>query len=458
MRAGTMFAALMFGLTLALVACPGGGTDPPPQPPAPPSPPSPPITTDVGTPVGNPVEGTMDANGGSLNEPTATVTVKALGGVFDSSAQVSIQPITNTLPGGIGLGTAITVGQPLKKPLIVRFGYAADDVDPGGLGLALQADDGSWTSLYPVFVDATKKTISAALPETLTASVSSPIDSSRIKPTAGLNPRRVVKYLSFFMKPEKARVAVGKSVTFTPWARVREQPECEKGTVIPGGPGEDDLATLPRCPKPVTNPYPFTNTKTGFVRSWEVVGAGNGTVQPTPPVGAVYTAPATVPAPNTVDVHFTSTFSGPGGSVRLTAPVRVVGDKWVGTFSNNSPGNIYEGRVEWKLEENAGNPLEQRFRPSGGSITITDFGRSPTCQFKPVTLPLTPADGSLVISLVDSTSTFDFLIQKTFTPSTLCPPDDPVTVASGGIGSLSQDDTVISGTDGTGETFNFTLN
>jgi hypothetical protein len=451
-----VFVALLTGLTLALAACLGGGTNTnPPPPPPPPEPPPPPITTDFGTPVGRPVEGTMDATGGSLTELTAAVTVRAIPGVFDSSATVSVQPITNPLPGGIGLGAAITSSQALKKPLIVRFGYAADDGDPGGLGLALQSDDGSWMSLYPVFVDTTKKTISAALPDSLTATGA----LGRLKPTAGLNLRRVVKYLAFSMKPAKARVAVGKSLTFTPWARVLEQPECEKATDIPGGPGEDDLTSLPSCSKPVAVEYPFTNSKTGFVRSWEVFGSGNGTIQPLSPTGATYTAPGTKPNPNTVEVRFTSSFSDRNSPpVALSARITIFGDKWSGTFRNDSPGNMYEGRVEWKLEENAGNPFEQHFRPSGGSITITDFGKSPTCKFKPVALPLTAADGLLVISLVDSTLTFAFEVFKTFTPSTLCPPDDPVTLGPSALGSLSQDGTVISGAGEFGETFNFTLN
>lgn len=454
MRARMVFVALLTGLTLALAACLGGGTNTNPPPPLPPpEPPPPPITTDFGTPVGRPVEGTMDATGGSLTELTAAVTVRAIPGVFDSSATVSVQPITNPLPGGIGLGAAITSSQTLKKPLIVRFGYAADDGDPGGLGLALQSDDGSWISLYPVFVDTAKKTISAALPDSLTATGA----SGRLKPTAGLNLRRVVKYLPFFMKPDRARVSVGKSLTFTPWARVKENVCLALRSIVrpSSDPSEDELPSLPPCRKEVQREYPFTNTKAGFIRSWEVIGSGNGTIQPLSPTGATYTAPGTKPNPNTVEVRFTSSFSDRNSPpVALTARITIVGDKWSGTFRNNSPGNIYEGQIEWKLEENAGNPFEQRFRPSGGSITITDFGRSPTCKFKPVTLPLTAADGLLVIS----TSTFAFEVFKTFTPSTLCPPDDPVTLGPSALGSLSQDDTVIAGAGEFGETFNFTLN
>ena len=343
MRAN-VFAALLIGLMLALVACPGGETNPPP----PPDPPVPPITTDFGTPVGSPVEGTMDANGGSVTEPTAAVTVRAVPGVYDSSATVSVQPITNTLPGGLGMGAAITSSQTLKKPLIVRFSYAADDVDPDTLGIALQGENGSWVSLYPMMVNTTNKTIAVALPDSLSATTA----SAQVKPM-GLDLKRVVKYKAFYMKPASATVGVGQNVTFTPWARVVEN-QCKTiHSSVGGSPVralsdfvEDDLAPLPTCKKAVVKEYPFTNIKADFVRTWAVNGVENGnasfgTIQPQSPAGAIYTAPVTVPNPNTVDVRFTSSFSDKDyPPVVLTANVTIkpAGGAWSGTVTYTVAG------------------------------------------------------------------------------------------------------------------------
>ena len=320
---------LVLSLLTALVACP---TTPPTNP----SPPidETPITTAFGTPVGNAVTQTLDANGGTFSEPTTGVTVKAFSGGFDASAQVSVQPITDTLPDGIGMGVAISSSQPLKKPLIVRFSYGADEPDPGSLRLALQTDVGSWLSLAPVKIDTVNKTVSAALPESLAATGT----SSQVSLKGSLSLKRVVKYLSFYMKPANATVKVGKSVEFVPWARVLEKRLCPLEEF--DGP-DDDLLT-PLCPKRIVKAYPFTNDKAGFDRRWKVNGidggdSTNGTIKPHPSVGATYTAPAQAPNPSTVEVRFISTDTQTAQNVNLSAKVKIAVDyKVVGNYTSSA--------------------------------------------------------------------------------------------------------------------------
>jgi hypothetical protein len=164
---------LIASMLTALVAC---GTPPVVEPPFEETP----IKTAFGTPVGSALTQTFATTGGTFNEPTTRVTVKAFAGGFDSSAQVSVQPITNTLPSGIGLGVKLSSSEPLKKPLIVRFGYGADAPDPSSLGLAVQAGDGSWLSL-PIKIDTVNKTVSAALPSALWSTKNS-ISNPRMPP------------------------------------------------------------------------------------------------------------------------------------------------------------------------------------------------------------------------------------------------------------------------------------
>ena len=311
----------LVGLLAALIACPTAPNNTPPDT----TPDETPIKTAFGTPVGSATTQTFDATGGSFTEPSAGVTVKAFAGGFDSSAQVSVQPITNTLPDGIGMGVAISSSQPPKKPLIVRFGYGADEPDPNSLRLAMQADDGAWFSLAPVKIDTVNKTISAALPETL-PTVSGA--SSRVTPKAALNLKRVVKYLGFYMKPRSATVKVGKSVDFVPWARVLEKEFCQTEDIPGDKPGDDELTSLCR-PKKVVKEYPFTNNKAGFVRTWFVNGTEGGdstigTLQPKPSVGATYTAPGKAPSPNTVDVRFFSAKTGENQNAYASAKVTIV--------------------------------------------------------------------------------------------------------------------------------------
>jgi hypothetical protein len=327
----TVFQQLLFVslLTTVLVAC----LQPEDKPPVvdPPIDETP-IKSAFGTPVGNVITQTIDATGGSFTESSAGVTVKAFAGGFDSSAQVSVQPITNTMPDGIGMGVAISSSQPPKKPLIVRFGYGADEPDPNSLRLAMQADDGSWWSLAPVKIDTVNKTVSAALPDSLPIAAKA---SSRIKPMAGLDLKRVVEYRAFYMKPKSATVKVGKSVDFVPWARVLEKEFCQFEIV------DLDVELAPICQKKVVKEYPFTNDKAGFVRTWFVnsIDGGDstiGTIKPKPTAGATYTAPAKVPSPNTVDVRFLSAKTGQNQNAFASAKVTIISDyNVVGDFTAN---------------------------------------------------------------------------------------------------------------------------
>jgi hypothetical protein len=318
---------LIASMLTVLVACPTEVKPPDVEPPVDETP----IKSAFGTPVGTAVTQTFDATGGTFSELTTGVTVKAFAGGFDSSAQVSVQPITNTLPDGIGMGVEISSSQPLKKPLIVRFNYAAAEPDPNSLRLAAQTDDGSWLSLAPVKIDTVNRTVSAALPDSFPPTKA----SSRIKPKAALNLKRVVKYLGFYMKPENATVKVGKSVEFVPYARVLERiNDC-----VPTASSDGELTTL--CPNPVVKAYPFTNNKAGFGRTWWVNGteggdSTNGTIQPKPTIGATYTAPTIVPIPNTVEVRFLSTKIGENPYAYTSAKVTIVGNNYkvVGDFTS----------------------------------------------------------------------------------------------------------------------------
>lgn len=290
-----------------------------------------PIKTAFGTPVGSALTQTFDATGGTFNEPTTRVTVKAFAGGFDSSAQVSVQPITNTLPSGVGMGVKLSSSEPLKKPLIVRFGYNADAPDPNSLGLAVQAGDGSWLSL-PIKIDKVNKTVSAALPNNLAT-----IQASGLVRANPAGSWHVVVYKRFYFKPESATVKVGNSVSFVPWATVNE-----KFCPSPPDTGtDDDLAQLIPCQQPVDHEYPFTNIKAGFSRTWFVNGSEGGdstlgTIQPSASIGATFTAPTTVPIPSTVAVRFFSAKIGQNQNVYLSADVTIVGNNYkvVGDFTS----------------------------------------------------------------------------------------------------------------------------
>ena len=321
-------------LTTALVACLKPEDKPPVvEPPIDETP----IKSAFGTPVGSAFTQTIDATGGTFSEVTTGVTVKAFAGTVDSSAQIKVQPITNTLPDGIGMGVEISSNQPLRKSLIVRFSYDASEPDPNSLRLAMQADDGSWFSLAPVKIDSVNKTVSAALPDSLPVAANG---SSQVKPMGGLKVKRVVKYLGFYMKPKSATVKVGKSVEFVPYARVLVETTCPPSPPPVDG---DELASV--CPQRMVKEYPFTNDKAGFSRAWSLNGAAggdskNGYVKASASVGATYTAPEKAPSPSTVTVSFETTDTQTRQKLVILANVEVVGTdyKVVGDYSQKGFG------------------------------------------------------------------------------------------------------------------------
>ncbi len=282
---------LVLLLLIMLVACPVVTDNNPPPPP--------PLITPVGTNVGSPVTQAISAAGGIVT--TGTIKVSAPAGAF-SSANITLQPITDTLNGS-GQGIAISSDAAWDKYLTVTFPIDSSDESPDGLGLAVQQPNGSWLAIEPVKVDKVAGTISAGLPAVTSR------NRSALSARGGLDLKRVIKFLAFYIKPKSATVKVKESVTFVPYARVLERPkDCKPAPPNPS----DDLANLnPLCWKGVTNVYPFTNEKAGFSRMWTVNGiqggdATVGKISPNSPSGATYTAPDNQPSPNTVKVGFVS--------------------------------------------------------------------------------------------------------------------------------------------------------
>ncbi len=122
-----------------------------------------PVVTEAGTPTGPAVTQSIDAAGGTVTEPQTGAVVKAATGAFGAATDVTVQPVSDTLPFGIGDGVAVTAAQPPATPLIVTLPYDPATPGPTGLGLAVQQADGSWQSLEPVRIDTTAHTIAAAL-------------------------------------------------------------------------------------------------------------------------------------------------------------------------------------------------------------------------------------------------------------------------------------------------------
>jgi hypothetical protein len=120
--------------------------------------------TDVGTPIGSPSTATIGTAGGSLLSLDGRSEIIIPPGALNASTQISIQPVTNTAPGGAGVGFYLTPhGQTFNRPVTLRFHYDSTDVagtSIHGLSVATQKDDRIWYSFDTVAVDSAARTVS----------------------------------------------------------------------------------------------------------------------------------------------------------------------------------------------------------------------------------------------------------------------------------------------------------
>jgi hypothetical protein len=126
-----------------------------------------PAVTGIGIPVGDPVSQDMDASGGSLTSPDGKLTVVIPAGALSATTTISIQPVTNTTPGGIGTSYQLMPeGTTFSQPVTITFHYSDDDVNgslPYFLYIAFQDSAGYWdANLKERNLDTVAKTVSVA--------------------------------------------------------------------------------------------------------------------------------------------------------------------------------------------------------------------------------------------------------------------------------------------------------
>ena len=125
----------------------------------------PPAVTPVGTPVGNIITKTIGASGGSITSDDGRVQLTIPPGALSANTNISIQAVTNTCPGGIGVSyDLLPNGTKFSTPASLTFNYADSDVDgtdPLLIYTAFQDSIGQWEVVdSDKEVDTVGKTIS----------------------------------------------------------------------------------------------------------------------------------------------------------------------------------------------------------------------------------------------------------------------------------------------------------
>lgn len=116
--------------------------------------------TPIGTPVGDAIRKTINQQGGEIVSADGNIKLIVPAGALDAAKEISIQPISNELPGGIGEAFRILPhGEQFKKPVTIKFKYQPEDL-PELLDIAYQDSAGSWVTPSNPVVDKNNRTLS----------------------------------------------------------------------------------------------------------------------------------------------------------------------------------------------------------------------------------------------------------------------------------------------------------
>ena len=152
------FAGMILVLFLLITSCKKSNDDASPAPTSESG-----NSADAGTPTGEAVTKTIDAAGGQISSTDGTIQVIIPAGALSTAKQVSIQPISNNLPSGIGSAFRILPhGEQFSKPVTIVFSYKTDDLKntlAEFLNIAYQDEKGIWQALKNSTVDKIKKKI-----------------------------------------------------------------------------------------------------------------------------------------------------------------------------------------------------------------------------------------------------------------------------------------------------------
>lgn len=423
-----------------------------------------PVRSAAGTALADATASTVGAAGGRLAAADGRIAIDVPAGAFAAGTAASVQPVSNTAPAGRGHGLRVTLGAVPAAALKLTLRHdAADDGVADGLRIAVQRPDGSWWSLPLAARDKAARTLEAVLPPA--AFATGPATAA----TAGAAAANVtleftiVAYLAFELQPPNALVKVGTTLPLKAVARVRGY-DTQIGTCVEL---DVDLRGCLMTPVMQTREIPFTNQKAGYERQWwvnaEVGGsATDGTVRPDGAVGAVYTAPAKVPNPDTVRVSFVSKNLATGQQVVLTSLVSIYDDSFRGmleaVIGPSIAGTTFFAKAEvtWRLDPATSASAVKEY-VAEGVLTLSVVDDDCTVTMNPTANPIespVPANIRLTVDERTVPATYSFTLATFWNGSTtgVCPKGSATREGLLGYGwessgTLKNDDTLIEGVD-----------
>jgi len=247
-----------------------------------------PLITDKGTPTGDPSATSIGSPGGTAVSTDGNLTVSIPSGALSSATSISIQPITNKAPLGLGFGyRLLPEGTTFNKPVKITFHYndqllqqSLDDF----LWIVTQAEDNSWNALLKSVVDKNAKTVS--------------IETTHFSDWA------LGKFIDFTLNPSMYYIKKGKSVHLWLSGFSRDKALSDNDELVPLTP----ITELGDGLTPLTPIPPVESRLMDFrVKQWTLNGVAapvsntNGSLNASG-YSANYTAPNKRPTANPVAV------------------------------------------------------------------------------------------------------------------------------------------------------------
>lgn len=268
-----------------------------------------PARTAVGTATGPAASASIGAGGGSLTDGSGLITITVPANAFAAATSVSITPITDTTPGGLGYSYRIDWSGTAAQPIAVKIGRLADcRLGSAGvlIGVAEQravagTSQGDWYRLRPAARAATGAS------DNCTASTAAIVEEITVNLA---EPRVVSLYAALALKAPTADIAPNGSAAIAVAALCADPL---------AGTAPSASAPLPAC---VAADLPTSTARSATV-------AGGTTAAGTLANGAsaaslTYTAPAAVTGLTPVELTATYATVGSASNVTVRATVTVV--------------------------------------------------------------------------------------------------------------------------------------
>jgi len=269
-----------------------------------------PVITETGTPVGAKTSATIGASGGTLSSADGELTLKIPAGALTSETEVSILPITNNAPLGVGFGYRLEPeGTHFNTPVQMVFNYKLlDGTLPDLLWIVTQAADGSWNAALKSVVDKNAGTVT--------------VEANHFSDWA------LGKFIDFVLEPSSRKIQKGQSVQLklTGFMPKQTADEEDLAPLIPISELGNDLAPLTPIPPVESRLMDFR------VKQWTLNGANapvsnsNGSLTASG-LTATYTAPNSKPSVNPVAITVqleSRTTGGKTGSYFVTSNITVI--------------------------------------------------------------------------------------------------------------------------------------